>query len=362
MNVELREYQKEAVQVFLSASKGTVKAAPGSGKTIIALACAAGLTLRNGFTRTLVITPTIDLTQQWQRFFQRYGFGVGEYDVITYAKAARLVDREDFWPRYDFIIADEMHHLQVGPAFMRILIPIFKARYALGLSATPPTDPENTALRVLPVVYEYSLAESREEGYAAPVEVHPIAVQLTDEERKKYAELTEEIRVHMLRRPGNFKNPVFTKRKMVVTMAEQKFIKLADVIDGINATDAPRLILVWSEFVSALEEAHRILTERGISSEFVHGEMSKQRRREIFQSWGQQFQVLLAARLMEEGVDFPEIAHGILIAGAKTTRQTVQRVGRLLRPMPNKTARLWVLFCERTMEEEIVQLIDMVTE
>jgi len=390
MNTELRDYQVEAVQAFLAAGKGTVKAAPGSGKTIIALACAQELIVRNGFTRTLVITITVDLVQQWIRFFEKHGFGVAEYDVITYAKAIRLLDREDFWERYDFIVADEVHHLQEGPAFMRVLVPIFKARYALGLSATPPTDPENPALRVLPVIYEYTLAESTDEGHAAPLEVRPVPVQLSAEERKKYVELTDQIRV-MIARYGadHYQNKPYsrgfdpetgeekivwggmltTARKQLLALAEAKYEKLMDLIAeilrldvAVPTGDVPERVLVWSEYIDALEKAKEVLNRNGPIAELVTGKTPKKERKRLFERWGTDFPVLLLARLGEEGLDYPEVSNGIIIAGAKTSRQNIQRIGRLLRPLPGKVARLWLIFAERTMEERLLNMVDKVTD
>lgn len=377
MKATLRAYQLEALDAFFAVGKGTLKVHPGGGKTIIACAVIEALTIRKrgpervglpaGLTGTgpfltLIIVPTLELETQWERVLDEQG--ITNYVITTYAMAARRWERGEgkWFESFDLIVFDEGHHLAEGVQWSRLLIPALKAPYALGLTSTPPTNPENPMLRVLPVLYERTFADGLDEGYAAPVEVRPIAVQLTDDERKEYVALTEEIRVHMLRRPGNFQNPVFTKRKMVVTMAEQKFIRLADVVDGINATDAPQRILVWSEFVSALAQAHTVLTQHGILAAYVHGEQAKGFRKAIFENWGKTFQVLLAAKLFEEGIDYPTVAHGIILAGAKTSRQNVQRIGRLLRPMPGKTAKLWAIFAERTMEEKLITLIDKVTD
>ena len=396
MKVTLRDYQQEALNAFLAAGKGTLKIHPGGGKTIIGCAAIEALTLRkagpprvglpagltgSGPFLTLVIVPTLELQDQWEGVLDAQG--ITNYAIETYAMAALRWKRgeENWFAAFDFIIFDEAHHLAEGVQWSRLLIPAFKAPYALGLTSTPPNDPENPLLRVLPILYERSFADGLDEGYAAPVQVRPIAVQLTELERKKYVEFSELINV-AISRAGSldraftaqcgvdeetgkplYGGQVMTKRKMLVTLAEQKFIKLSDIVEGINAaSDIPRRIFVWSEYIAALEQAQRVLTERGITSEFVHGEMPKKRRREVFQSWGTQFQVLLIAKIGEEGLDYPEVAHGIILAGAKTSRQNVQRIGRLLRPMPGKTAKLWAIFCERTMEERLIPLIDKVTE
>jgi superfamily II DNA or RNA helicase len=112
----------------------------------------------------------------------------------------------------------------------------------------------------------------------------------------------------------------------------------------------------------ALEKAKEILNRNGPIAELVTGKTPKKKRRRLFAAWGTEFPVLLLARLGEEGLDYPEVAHGIVIAGAKTSRQNLQRIGRLLRPMPGKVAKLWLIFAEGTMEERLLNVIDKATD
>ena len=316
---------------------------------------------------TLVITLTLELKTQWRKVLDEQEVG-DEVLIITYAKAGRMLDNARFWAAFSLIILDEAHHTAEGAQWSRILVPVFKAKYALGLTSTPPTDPKNPLLRVLPIVYTRTFEEGLEEGYAAPLKTFTVPVKLLDEEREKYEELTDKIRVCIqragsvdaaVRREGN----LFTARKKLVTMAEGKFEALVNLVNEINFQEHPNptRVFAWSEYVDALEHAHDHLRGAGITSEFVHGALPKQQRREIFEQWGRTFQVLLLAKLGEEGLDVPECAHGVILAGARTSRQNVQRIGRLLRPMPGKEAKLWLIYAENTMEERLVDLIDEVT-
>jgi len=122
-------------------------------------------------------------------------------------------------------------------------------------------------------------------------------------------------------------------------------------------------IFVWSEYVYALEKAKEVLNRHGQIAELVTGKTpKKERKRIIEEAWGRDFPVLLVARVGEEGLDAPESAVGVVLAAAKTSRQTVQRLGRLLRPFPGKKARLFAIFAERTTDEKIIPLLDLVTE
>ena len=311
--------------------------------------------------------------------------------VITYAKSSKLEADEKFWKSFDLIIFDEVHHLAQPGAWQRLLVPAFQAPFALGLTATPPTDPENIMLRTLPILYTRTLAEGTDEGYAAPIEVRPVPIKLVDEERKRYTELTEMIRLAHVEggsparaytalvgedpeNPGQklFGGQVMTRRKQLVAMAEEKFERLTKLIMEIGQPNDR--IFVWSEYVDALEHAkdhldvqsHRAEWNDGrayqYTSAIVTGKTPKaERKRLLTEEWGKSFRILLVAKIGEEGLDYPEVELGVILAGARTTRQNMQRIGRLLRPSPGKNARLWVIFAEATFEEKLLNMIDMVS-
>jgi superfamily II DNA or RNA helicase len=376
MKFELRPYQKEALAAFLKAGKGLLKIHPGGGKTIIAAAAVEAIgfqRLRSGAGRlkTLALVPTIDLVNQWERVMKEHS--IPNVTVITYAKAVRpeVAQDEAFWAQYGLVVFDEAHHMAEGPVYQRLLLRAYKVPYALGLSSTPPAKADHVLLRVLPILYEQTFATGLEQGFAAPVEIRPVAIALTDEERAHYAAMTESIQSMVARysdggrdmnRVFTIAGPTMTARKKLVTMAKAKFEKLVEVIKDINATDKPKRIFMWTEYVDALEEAKRILLANGITAELVHGKTPKKQRVAVFQEWGTRFQVLLIAKIGEEGLDYPEVVHGVILAGARTSRQNVQRIGRLVRPQPGKVAKLTLIFAEGTFDEKLLNLIDQVTE
>ena len=68
--------------------------------------------------------------------------------------------------------------------------------------------------------------------------------------------------------------------------------------------------------------------------------------------------MLLAVRSLDEGIDVPEVSVGIIVSSGLTTRQNVQRIGRLVRPRPGKTkAYVYVVYAKNTFEERLVRKI-----
>ncbi len=133
--------------------------------------------------------------------------------------------------------------------------------------------------------------------------------------------------------------------------------------------DAPSRLLIWSEYLDALYEAKRVLDrlaelrpDSRITSRVVTGKTPKKERQHILETWGLEFRILLTAKVAEEGLNAPQCAHGIVIAGARTSRQAMQRLGRLLRPLPGKIAKIWLIFNERTIEERLINVVDKVSD
>jgi superfamily II DNA or RNA helicase len=62
--------------------------------------------------------------------------------------------------------------------------------------------------------------------------------------------------------------------------------------------------------------------------------------------------VVVANRVLDEGVDVPEAKVAIVIGGQASTRQAKQRLGRVLRPRGNVRAVLYEVVCQDTKEVE----------
>ena len=60
--------------------------------------------------------------------------------------------------------------------------------------------------------------------------------------------------------------------------------------------------------------------------------------------------VLVTSKVLNEGVDVPEAAVGIIVSGSGSVREHVQRLGRILRPSAGKVAVLYELISAGTAE------------
>lgn len=62
--------------------------------------------------------------------------------------------------------------------------------------------------------------------------------------------------------------------------------------------------------------------------------------------------VLVSAQVLDEGLDVPAAEIAIIAGGSTSARRHVQRIGRVLRPAPDKRARVYELTVADTVDVE----------
>lgn len=63
----------------------------------------------------------------------------------------------------------------------------------------------------------------------------------------------------------------------------------------------------------------------------------------------------MTSRVLNEGVDVPEAKVVIVLGGTASSREYVQRLGRVLRKVGNRQAVLYDVFARNTVEESKAQ-------
>lgn len=123
--IQLRDYQKEALDKFLQFGNIGVFWMPSAGKTFLTLWI---MNMLKG--RKLIVVPSLTLVEQWEsRIKELTHIPSSEYRIITYSSAHKVLKEE-----FTLAVFDECHHL---PANIFSKLSLIKTRYRLGLSATP---------------------------------------------------------------------------------------------------------------------------------------------------------------------------------------------------------------------------------
>lgn len=141
----LRPDQEAAVAAMLSFDAGVLCAPTAFGKTVIAAAMIA----RRGV-NTLVLVHRTELGKQWQERLQAFlgiGKGVvgtigggkakptGRIDIAVMQSLSRQGEVTPLVEDYGHVVVDECHH--VGAVSFEAILKRTKAKYVLGLTATP---------------------------------------------------------------------------------------------------------------------------------------------------------------------------------------------------------------------------------
>ncbi len=141
----LRPDQETAVTAMLRYDTGVLSAPTAFGKTV----SAAALIARRGV-NTLVLVHRTELLRQWQERLQSFlgvGKGVvgtigggkakrsGKIDIAVMQSLSRQGETSELVEHYGHVIVDECHH--ISAVSFEALLKRVKARYVLGLTATP---------------------------------------------------------------------------------------------------------------------------------------------------------------------------------------------------------------------------------
>ena len=363
----LRDNQTEALDAWTKAgSRGQVIMPTGTGKTEVALAAMARTR-----TASLIVAPVRDLMYQWhRRILAAFEYDAGivgdglsdikPITVTTYDSA--YIHMAKMGAGFGLLIFDEEHHLP-GKCRREAAI-LSTAAMRLGLTATPERSDglhEDLDWLIGPVVYRMPFKEA--EGSAlANFDLVRIPVALSEQEQATYDQCTRVIRHFIASRRKEM--PGYTWRHLCKESGKdpharnaQKAYYLKQSVEN-RAAEKLRVL----EDIFRLHKGRQILVFAGsnemaieVSKRFlVPTILSHTRKRErlaVLESFAQGvLPVLVANRVLDEGVDVPEAKVAVVIGGQGSTRQAKQRLGRVLRKTGNVRATLYEVVCENTNE------------
>jgi len=366
--VKLKNFQHEALKAWLDAGKrGTVVLPTGSGKTVIAVAAISELK-----TPTIVIVPTLDLVEQWQRVLTNefnieigvYGGGENVLQPITvstydsaYLRAGELGNR------FGLIIFDEVHHLP--STGFRHIAEMFAAPYRMGLTAT--YERQDGLHKDLPrlvggKVYELSV-EHLAGRHLSEYELEKLYVDLTLEEEEEYERLYKTFIDYLVKRNIILRTPHdFTKfimrsgrdqKARQALLARNKALDIAlnsqkklDALENILLDQPTEPTIIFTQHNKLV---HRI-AQRFLIPYITHV-TPKDERKEILDNFrAGKYRLIVTSKVLDEGIDVPDATQAIILSGTGSTREFIQRLGRILRKREGKKAKLIEIVTRNTAE------------
>jgi len=339
---ELRPHQIEALEAWReNGRRGLLEMATGTGKTFTALSEIRAL-LRAGDIQTAVIlAPYIAIADQWREETESL---LGIDPIVCHSQSGDWKSRlrthlalSRFEPRqlvvialYDTasgdefqthasrfagpiaVVADEVHNITVDDADA-VLLDSYD--YRLGLSATPDRYLDDIGTdRVRKyfdgIVFRYSLGMAIAAGILTPYDYHPFICGPRDEHG--FSTLTGVNAAKLNKFVSTFQStPAYTDG---YTLVYCNPAQLDETKVWLGVTLGKHI-----HTFTALEDLGQ--------------------RRVILRDFGSGFyQVLVAMRCLDEGVDVPPTRSAFLLGSSENPKQFVQRRGRVLRKYPGKDA------------------------
>jgi len=367
-NVELRTYQNNALDNWQRAgNRGVLVLPTAAGKTFIALKAIDLLK-----TQTMIIVPTLDLIDQWRKRVREclgieagvVGGGENIIRMITvatydsaYSQAAQLGNR------FMFLVFDEVHHL-ASPGYMQTG-EMYIAPYRMGLTATYERSDQRHALLPLIVgdpVYSIDIEELTGK-HLSPYTYEKVSVELTPEEQQTYeAEMSVfknylQQRHIFLKSAADFQKFIMTTgrdprareallaRNRALRVAVNSEAKLNQLAQRLEAYRDEKILIftLYNDLVYTISRRFLIPA--------VTYQTPREERREILANFGNgKYKVIVTSQVLDEGMDVPDASVGLILGGTGSTREYVQRLGRLLRKKEGKTAKLVEIISKETVE------------
>ena len=366
------QHQGKAVAGWCDAGyRGVLEMATGSGKTITAMIGACRLHEENKPLLIVVAAPYVPLIEQWCDEIAPFGLKpVNLTTVGSAAKRARelqklkrrlrtgLSDVEAVVVSHDtlctpdflavveafdcarLLIADEAHNLGRS-SFINDPPEFFE--YRLGLSATPIRQYDEEGTEALfgffgPVAFRFTLEEAIGRCLVE-YDYYVHAVYLTKIEMDEWFDLTGKIKQNTWRseggKPDEYLAKLLRDRRALLETASGKVATL-DALLREEDTSSLRHTLVYTsdKGPNQLDNVNGLLRDRNILfHQLTAGETaSRYQTKQIIESFQEgEIQVLTAKRVLDEGVNIPQICRAFILASTTVERQWVQRRGRLLR-------------------------------
>ena len=369
-------HQGDAVRRWQEAQppeRGIVEMATGAGKTITALICATRAQDRRGGRPFLLVisAPSIPLISQWRKEVEKFAVrpaaptleantnraltnlframhGGGTHVLIVTNNLLcspgfqRTLEKKLAAYSNSFatmLIGDEAHTLGTT-SFVRNKPEIFDLRLALSATPNRQYDPDGTE-EVFSFfgqsVYQFGI--DRAIGFClSPYNYHVHACTLDDEELEKFERITRRIvaahHVGATDDEENLRQLLIARRRIIETGAAKIGLLRAVLERRGPRTLQHALIYASAKNPGQFEEIGRVLTALNIKWAPVTQETTARPKllRRTLQDFEQGLtQVLLAKKVLDEGVDIPSIREAFIVASSTIEREWIQRRGRVLR-------------------------------
>jgi superfamily II DNA or RNA helicase len=380
---KLRDHQKEVLHNWEKNNYfGFVQHGTGSGKTITGLEAIRRWHEKDSKNYALIVVPTKILMEQWideiNKHFSKNvlilkkgggldtknwhshlltfkeGNFIKEFNIFltTYSSLSGDFPRSSIESKNLLLVADEAHNL--GTEKRKIILEM-NIGSAIGLSATPERFEDSETQEIInffdgvlqPI---YGIKEGVRDGYLSKYDYFLKTVPLSYQEMDEWREFTKKI-VGLAQRLESEKDKNVRKdirysldrqrqeRAKIKKKAESKVAFVKPILEK-NYISSDRWLIYCSD-TQQVNDIQKSISDLDIpifqylssTDEDITANLN------YFKSLGG---IILCCKMLDEGVNIPSINKGIILASSQTSREFIQRRGRLLRVADKKDkAQIW---------------------
>jgi len=390
--IKLRDYQKKALNAWLENNrKGIFEMATGTGKTITALGCLNEISENIEDYISIISCPQTHLVKQWEEeikkldvYFDTLLIASGsnykwrdslsdllDNNYLGYDNKVIIITTHDTFSSEDFkkliktkaksknlfLIADEVHGLGSRKRKEGLTDNFI---FRLGLSATPKRWYDTKGTEYIynyfgNVVFKFPLSKALMEvnpdtgkTFLTPYRYLPSFTYLNEAELEEYLSLTRKIVAIYNKSKVDCEAEEKLERLLfyradIIKNAENKYELLEKLLDELGKEikwtiiySSPKQIDKVVKLVNRLKiKAHRFTMSEGVKPSKKYNGMSE--REYLLKNFDNgKYQVLVAMKCLDEGVDIPPARIAIIMSSSGNPREYIQRIGRVVRRYKNK--------------------------
>jgi len=367
-SLTLYDWQRRAIDFFLKHKQVIFEVTTGAGKTYCAISIIKKILEIEPKCKILIIVPkNVIMETTWYKELYEFGIPIPDIGVyygpikeltnisITNMQSVHRIPLDMF----DFVIYDELHNY--GTERMLEFVK-HTCKYKIGLSATMERMDGNhwKLYRIFDFnVFKYKPKEALFDGILNPFDFFNIGIHLDDESMGTYEELTNQINT-IMSAGGGFSAIMRTdsplKKQMLSKMNERKdlvnnYPLKFEVAKQICQNHIGEKTLIFNQYNKQTSKLYWHLLDVGVKSQIIHSDLDKEvREQNLIDFKLDKFDVLLTTKVLDEGYNLPKISVAVIMAGDSTARQTIQRMGRVLRKKKKKSI-LYQVYCINTIEQ-----------
>lgn len=339
LNLELRDYQQNIVDVCLKAGRGVVVLATAGGKTLTIANLLQSIHNHHKQMKCLVLVPDLGLVNQTYGDFTDYGVkytyskwtGSDKLNLGTNIVIANMgiiqSDKSDVdWVQdVDLLIVDEVHKLRKDNKINKLIKKI-KTDHKFGFTGTMPEqqlDQWNIVGKIGPVLYERNSFQLRQQNYVAKAKI-------------------QVLKLHYKDKPPSYANDRFDPTARF--RREQEFISKNSfrnkVITKLSETfNNNSLIMI--DRIDHGEELYGILSTvcKNKRVFFIRGDVAVEEREKVRVLMEKANDVVCIAisKIFSTGINIKNLHYIVFAGGGKAKVKIIQSIGRGLRLHKSKT-------------------------